>query len=164
MIKRSLVVSALFVISTPAFAHSNLIENILEKKSTPEISDLDADTRKEVTCTALAVYYESKGQPVRGQSAVAHVIQNRMTSGKFPTTACGVVFQKWRGRHQFSFLNMRNLMPTIASSWSTAVKVSIDAILKRSVDPTGGAKFFHNPAIAKGRSRGVTIGAHRFTP
>lgn len=55
---------------------------------------------EELNCLAIGVYYESKGEPLAGQLAVADVILNRTTSGRFPTSVCGVLTQ----RGQFSFV------------------------------------------------------------
>lgn len=54
----------------------------------------------EATCLATAVYFESKGEPLEGQLAVAQVVINRSRSGRFPPTLCGVVKQ----HAQFSFV------------------------------------------------------------
>jgi spore germination cell wall hydrolase CwlJ-like protein len=56
-------------------------------------------------CLAEAVYFESRGEAVRGQIAVAQVVMNRAFSGFYPTTVCGVVYQN-KHRHyacQFTF-------------------------------------------------------------
>src|SRR5581483_7347876 len=56
-------------------------------------------------CLAEAVYFEARGEPVRGQMAVAQVVLNRVFSGKYPNSVCGVVFQN-ANRHlacQFTF-------------------------------------------------------------
>ena len=56
-------------------------------------------------CLAEAVYFEARGEAVRGQIAVAQVVMNRAFSGYYPTTVCGVVFQS-KYRHpvcQFTF-------------------------------------------------------------
>jgi spore germination cell wall hydrolase CwlJ-like protein len=56
-------------------------------------------------CLAEAIYFESRGEPVRGQMAVAQVILNRAFSGYYPNTVCGVVYQNAH-RHlrcQFTF-------------------------------------------------------------
>lgn len=58
------------------------------------------DLDDEAICLATAVYFESKGEPLEGQLAVAQVVMNRAISGRFPTTLCGVVKQ----RAQFSFV------------------------------------------------------------
>jgi spore germination cell wall hydrolase CwlJ-like protein len=55
---------------------------------------LDASTRaKQEKCLAEGIYFESRGEPVRGQIAVAQVILNRAFSGKYPASVCGVVYQ-----------------------------------------------------------------------
>jgi spore germination cell wall hydrolase CwlJ-like protein len=60
---------------------------------------------KSEKCLAEAVYFESRGEAVRGQIAVAQVVLNRTFSGFYPTTVCGVVYQN-KHRHlacQFTF-------------------------------------------------------------
>jgi spore germination cell wall hydrolase CwlJ-like protein len=61
---------------------------------------------KSEKCLAEAVYFEARGEAVRGQIAVAQVVMNRAFSGYYPTTVCGVVFQNKHGRPfecQFTF-------------------------------------------------------------
>jgi spore germination cell wall hydrolase CwlJ-like protein len=56
-------------------------------------------------CLSEAVYFEARGEPVNGQIAVAQVVLNRVFSGFYPTTVCGVVYQNAH-RHlacQFTF-------------------------------------------------------------
>jgi hypothetical protein len=48
---------------------------------------------KSEKCLAEAIYFESRGEPERGQVAVAQVVMNRVFSGYYPTTVCGVVYQ-----------------------------------------------------------------------
>lgn len=60
---------------------------------------------KSERCLAEAVYFEARGEAVRGQIAVAQVVLNRAFSGKYPETVCGVVYQN-KHRHlacQFTF-------------------------------------------------------------
>jgi spore germination cell wall hydrolase CwlJ-like protein len=67
---------------------------------------LNANERgKQEKCLAEAVYFEARGEAVRGQIAVAQVVMNRAFSGYYPNTVCGVVYQN-KHRHfacQFSF-------------------------------------------------------------
>ncbi len=56
-------------------------------------------------CLSDAIYFEARGEAVRGQIAVAQVVLNRAFSGFYPTTVCGVVYQN-KHRHlacQFTF-------------------------------------------------------------
>jgi spore germination cell wall hydrolase CwlJ-like protein len=48
---------------------------------------------KSEKCLAEAVYFEARGEAVRGQIAVAQVVMNRVFSGFYPNTVCGVVYQ-----------------------------------------------------------------------
>lgn len=65
--------------------------------------DLRTDEQKQVDCLADNIYFEARQEPVKGQMAVAFVTLNRVQSGKFPETICGVVKQKQRGVCQFSW-------------------------------------------------------------
>ena len=65
----------------------------------------DKSRAKSEKCLAEAVYFESRGEAVRGQIAVAQVVMNRVFSGKYPDTVCGAVYQN-KHRHlacQFTF-------------------------------------------------------------
>lgn len=67
---------------------------------------LDAKSRaKSERCLTEAIYFEARGEAVRGQIAVAQVVVNRAFSGYYPNTVCGVVYQNSH-RHlscQFTF-------------------------------------------------------------
>ena len=65
----------------------------------------DKSRAKSEKCLAEVVYFEARGEAVRGQIAVAQVVLNRAFSGKYPDTVCGVVYQN-KHRHlacQFTF-------------------------------------------------------------
>lgn len=104
----------------------------------------------EENCLATAVYFEAKGEPMRGQRAVAEVILNRMRSGRFPSSACGVVKQ----RGQFSFVHGGRLpsVPRDCAAWHTAVAVARSAIEGSGERVASNALFFH--------ARGVVAGWH----
>ncbi len=76
------------------------------EKSPAERLGLDGKARsKAEKCLSEAVYFEARGEAVRGQIAVAQVVMNRVFSGFYPTTVCGVVYQNAH-RHlacQFTF-------------------------------------------------------------
>jgi len=77
-----------------------------EKTPAERLGLLDEKARaKSEKCLAEAVYFEARGEAVRGQIAVAQVVLNRAFSGFYPTTVCGVVYQN-KHRHlacQFTF-------------------------------------------------------------
>jgi spore germination cell wall hydrolase CwlJ-like protein len=74
--------------------------------SPAERLSLDGKARaKAEKCLANAIYFEARGEPVRGQIAVAQVVMNRVFSGYYPDTVCGVVYQNAHRRRacQFAF-------------------------------------------------------------
>lgn len=117
---------------------------------------------RELECLAVGIYFESKGEPLRGQLAVGQVIANRAESGRFPGSYCGVIKQ----RGQFSFVRGGVLpsVPRSSAAWKTAVAVA--KIVDRDLHaPTvGKAMFFHATRVHPGwkRSRVATIGNHVF--
>jgi spore germination cell wall hydrolase CwlJ-like protein len=52
-----------------------------------------ATRAKAEKCLADAVYFEARGESLRGQEAVAQVVMNRVFSGYYPNNVCGVVYQ-----------------------------------------------------------------------
>jgi spore germination cell wall hydrolase CwlJ-like protein len=80
----------------------------------PRYADLiDPDNLgKEQRCLAGGRLLRARSEPEEGQAAVAQVILNRMKSGLYPSTICGVVYQN-RHRHlacQFH-LRLRRQVP-----------------------------------------------------
>ena len=60
---------------------------------------------REEKCLSEAIYFEARGEPELGQMAVAQVVMNRVFSGYYPNSVCGVVYQN-ANRHlacQFTF-------------------------------------------------------------
>jgi spore germination cell wall hydrolase CwlJ-like protein len=113
-------------------------------------------------CLASSVFYESKGEPLNGQLAVAQTIMNRTTSGRFPSTVCGVVRQPG----QFSFLKSGSIPePSHANSaWQRAVAIATIARqgLWKQIAPA--ALFFHARRVSPGwgKIRVASLGNHIF--
>lgn len=66
---------------------------------------MNSFSKKQQRCLAQGIYFEARGEPVRGQAAVSQVILNRVRNPHYPNTICGVVYQNkhWYNRCQFSF-------------------------------------------------------------
>ena len=126
-----------------------------------QLRSSDAGSR-ELECLAGAIYFESKSESLEGQLAVGHVIANRAESGRFPSSYCGVVFQ----RSQFSFVRGHSLpyIPRASRDWQDAVAIAkiVDQELKPS--PMGKALFFHARRVSPGwkLTRVGTLGNHVF--
>ena len=116
----------------------------------------------EIECLAGAIYFESKSEPLKGQLAVGHVIANRSHSGRFPSSYCGVVYQ----RSQFSFVR-GHTMPPIARSgmqWQNAVAIAKIVDLHMAPTPVANSLFFHARRVSPGwrLTRVATLGNHVF--
>lgn len=112
------------------------------------LQDVGEPLNAEERCLAGAVYFESKGESLPGQLAVARVVMARAKSGRFPTTLCGVVYQK----SQFSFVR-GGAMPPIATGsnhWRNAVAISKIALNGSWKSPVEGALFFHARHVSPG--------------
>lgn len=104
-------------------------------------TDVDDTLTQNMRCLAAGIYFESKGEPLEGQLAVGHVIVNRSTSGRFPSSYCGVLFQP----SQFSFIR-GGQMPAIrtgSAAWRTAKAIAQIAHEGSWKSPAQGALFFH---------------------
>ncbi len=125
---------------------------------------------KEERCLAEAVYFEARSEPEDGQAAVAQVVLNRVKSGLYPTSICGVVYQN---RHrafacQFSFAcENRSLRITEPEPWKTAVRVAREVTYGQTYNTeVGGATHYHanyvRPYWAKRLEKMDVIGRHIF--
>jgi N-acetylmuramoyl-L-alanine amidase len=104
------------------------------------------------------VYSEARGEPYKGQVAVAAVVLNRVASSSFPNTISGVIYQA--GAFDVVSDGQINLTPN-----STAIKAAQDAL--NGWDPTSGCIYYFNPSTATSkwiwsRPQVVTIGSHIF--
>ncbi|MEY8840212.1 cell wall hydrolase, partial [Cribrihabitans sp. XS_ASV171] len=62
-----------------------------------------AEGGEQFRCLAEALYFEARGEPVKGQFAVAEVILNRVESSRYPDTFCGVIRQGTGRKYQCQF-------------------------------------------------------------
>ena len=101
---------------------------------------------RELNCLAGAVYFEAKGESLKGQLAVGRVVIARANSGRFPHSYCGVVYQQ----SQFSFIR-GHAMPAIdkgSLSWRNAQAIAQIADSDSWKSPVEGALFFHSARIS----------------
>ena len=125
---------------------------------------------KEQRCLAEAVYFEARGETESGQAAVAQVVLNRVRSGLYPPSICGVVYQN-RHRHlacQFTFAcEGKALRTTDTESWERANRIA-SAVLegKTYIADVGGATHYHadyvRPYWARRLKKMDVIGRHVF--
>jgi spore germination cell wall hydrolase CwlJ-like protein len=118
-------------------------------------------------CLATALYFEARGESIRGQAAVAEVILNRTELPSYPNSICGVVNQTGSGSCAFSYVcDGRSDAITDLGAWDRAKRVASAMLAGAPRLLTEGATHFHTPAVRPVWSRKfahtATIGAHLF--
>lgn len=112
----------------------------------------------EITCLAQAVYYEARGEPLEGKKAVAIVTLNRKNNPKFPSTICGVVYQKG----QYSWTRKTRAIPN-NSDYRSCLTVAqtvyneYNTIINKTALKN---KLYFSKSV--GKTRALKIGNHRF--
>jgi spore germination cell wall hydrolase CwlJ-like protein len=127
-------------------------------------------TEAEQKCLAEGIYFEARGEVVKGQAAVAQVILNRVRNPAYPDTICGVVYQNrsWRNRCQFSFA-CDGTRPRVRSSrhYRVAEEVGLAVTAGKIFLPEiGSSTHYHatyvSPRWARSMERLQRIGLHIF--
>jgi len=133
--------------------------------------ETEADNRQ-LTCLALNIYHEARGEPKAGQYAVAEVTLNRVASPRYPNTICEVVYQKnWdriRRRYvgAFSWTEFDTRPKLKQKEWQRATKIA-EAVYYQDQEPeVDGALFYHarsiKPSWARKKTPVARIGQHIF--
>ena len=147
-------------------------ENVGEFKSPAERLGLVGQPRaKAEKCLANAVYFEARGEPLRGQKAVAQVVINRVFSGRYPGDICGVVFQN-ANRHlacQFTFACKGKNLSRITEPrmWRRALRIASEILDgKIWLTEVGRATHYHarwvHPRWVREMAKLYRFGVHTF--
>ncbi len=120
-------------------------------------------------CLTEALYFEARGESVKGQFAVAEVIMNRVDSPAFPNTVCKVVHQGTGKRFQCQFTyrcDGRREVIGNRAAWEQVGKVARIMLDGKARDLTDGATHYHTRSVRPRWSRKflrtTAIGAHYF--
>ncbi|WP_299777633.1 cell wall hydrolase [uncultured Roseobacter sp.] len=123
----------------------------------------------ELQCLAEALYFEARGETVKGQFAVAEVILNRVQSDRFPSSACGVINQGTGKKYQCQFTYTCDGHKEVISeprAYERVSKVARAALDGVAPELTEGATHYHTTAVNPRWSRVYTktaaIGVHVF--
>ena len=163
----------------PVFVSEEVVQELPEEAETqfsgtvPEASSLrelvaklpvDDELSDEMRCLAGAVYFESRGEPLAGQLAVAQVVINRSESSRFPASYCGVVYQ----RAQFSFVRGGSMprIKTGTKAWQRAKAIATIAHQGLWDSEAQDSLYFHatyvKPGWARKKTRRAAIQTHIF--
>lgn len=125
---------------------------------------------REQRCLAEAIYFEARSESADGRAAVAQVVLNRVKSGVYPGSVCGVVYQN---RHrklacQFTFAcEGKALRITEAGPWQAAIRIAREVYEGRIyLADVGAATHYHADYVQPGWAKKLTkmdvIGRHIF--
>ena len=141
-----------------------------EESAQPAPADLDV---VDAHWMALTMWGEARGSGEEGMRAVGHVIDNRRRAGgRYVTDTVSEAYQFscWNaGDPNLRAIERIDDLPRSSEgyrSWQAARRIADEILSGRSVDPTGGALFYHADYVAPRWSRGVPpvarIGNHLF--
>ena len=163
--------------SSPVFVAQEVVQPLAEPSEevssetrATSLRELVSETETDFTlseqmhCLAGAVYFEARGEPLSGQLAVAQVVINRADSSRFPSSYCGVVYQ----RAQFSFVR-GGAMPRIntgSNAWKRAKAIARIAHEGMWESEAEDALYFHakyvSPSWSRKKTARATINQHIF--
>lgn len=138
--------------------------SVQEPKEEPKKKEVKKESKsytdEDLYWLSRVVSSEAKGEPAKGQIAVANVVLNRVQSGEYPDSIKEVVFQK----KQFSSVRDKSIYKEPTEEAIESAKKALEG--ERVVDED--VMFFYNPKIATSRwldtrKKAVDIGSHRFT-
>jgi len=130
-----------------------------------------AESIKQLDCLTRNIYWEAANEPFEGKVGVAQVTLNRVKSGKFASTVCGVVYQKntfyQKVVCQFSWYceNNHKIRPVHAALWKESEEVAKKVLLEKFRLPSlENALFYHADYVSPGWKlpRIEKIGNHIF--
>ncbi|GAA6174897.1 cell wall hydrolase [Sulfitobacter pacificus] len=120
-------------------------------------------------CLAEALYFEARGETIKGQFAVAEVIMNRVKSARFPGSLCAVINQGTGKKYQCQFTYTCDGHAEVIAeplAFARVGKVARYMIDGKVPALTQGATHYHttavNPRWARVYTRTAKIGVHLF--
>ncbi len=120
-------------------------------------------------CLAEALYFEARGESVRGMFAVGEVILNRVDSDAYPDTLCRVINQGTGRKYACQFTYTCDGLPENINeprAWERVGKVAAILLDGAPRALTGGATHYHTKAVspswAQRYPRTASIGSHYF--
>ncbi|SDE46401.1 cell wall hydrolase [Limimaricola pyoseonensis] len=123
----------------------------------------------EWNCLTEALYFEARGEALKGQFAVAEVILNRVDSPDYPDSVCGVVRQGTGRKYACQFSYYCDGLPDTVNdkgSWKKLGRIASIMLEDGPRELTAGATHYHtkavNPSWAGRIPRTASIGAHLF--
>ena len=124
---------------------------------------------KQWSCLTQALYFEARGETLKGIFGVAEVILNRTDDPRYPDTVCGVINQGTGAKFRCQFTYTCDGRPE--NMTNTRARDLVGKVARLMLDGaprqlTSGATHYHTKAVrprwSKIFPRTTTIGVHHF--
>ena len=153
------VITAAMLVALPSISQE-ITDSIVKQ-------EINEDFNKQLACLTKNIYYESASESYEGKLAVAQVTINRANDPKFPSTICGVVYQRTLGTCQFSWTCLKNLAIQNKYAWEESEIVARKALTEpvlHDIIARSNAQYYHAIYVNPGwKGKVVTkIGNHVF--
>ncbi|HVZ52154.1 MAG TPA: cell wall hydrolase [Pseudolabrys sp.] len=158
--------------SGESYANKGEVTGTDKRPLTPaERLGLSGEARaKSEKCLANAVYFEARGEPVRGQIAVAQVVMNRVFSPFYPKTVCDVVYQNADRRNACQFTFACDGIPDVVTepeAWARAKRIARDTLdgklwLPEVAKSTHYHAYWVHPSWVAEMKKMYKLGVHTF--
>jgi spore germination cell wall hydrolase CwlJ-like protein len=106
---------------------------------------------------AMAIYHESRGEPIIGQAGIGYVIMNRVRDKDFPNSVCKVINQP----HQFGFIT-RKLEVRDPKEFENSKDIARKILNKRIPNPVGTRLYFNTYQMFRTKQKPLWINKHVF--
>tara|TARA_S200000501_G_scaffold199528_1_gene187771 strand:+ start:1588 stop:2184 length:597 start_codon:yes stop_codon:yes gene_type:complete len=168
------LLSLVLHMNTVAKYKEKLAEKYIAETPKPALLNTPYSMENPYHCTASNIYWEARNQSFVGQLAVAHVVNNRISSPHFPNDVCAVIKQGSRSsgevklnQCQFSwYCDGNDDYPEDFRSYAKAFEFALFFLGNESTDVTEGATHYHstkvNPDWASTLEKVVEIDQHIF--
>ena len=149
--------------------HLDALRN--QKTGMPDNYVTAAERTQQLECLTRNIYHEAASEPFEGKVGVAQVTLNRLESGRFANSVCGVVYQKnvfyERVVCQFSWYceNKSRVRPVNSPMWEESETVAKKVLLEGFRLPgLKHAIYYHADYVNPGwnKPRIEKIGRHIF--
>lgn len=171
MRSKALFLSIIISISLMAVSVISVNHIRYDQPVTIHYGTLSKEVQRQVDCLAQNIMFEAGNEPEEGKVAVAMVTLNRVASGNYAGSICGVVKHKIGKVCQFSWVcenkNINKQLTMMNSSLYNDVRdLAVKVIFNydKMDDVTQGATFYHADYVKPGWGLPQTtkIGRHIF--
>jgi spore germination cell wall hydrolase CwlJ-like protein len=136
-------ISLLAPAPAPAVVQKTVVEVVEKPVIVKEPVYMNENDRKQIQCLTRNAYFEAGNQSMKGKIAVTNVVMNRAKDKRFPSTPCGVVYQRTKRVCQFSWVCEGKKQVRSQKQYAEAREAAENVYLNNVGDVTNGAKFYH---------------------